>query len=64
MEFYVLLYFGILHVSDRVGRVPLSLFQMSRPHVVNPVYEIDLHGNRRQTVEKNPVLYLHTTQES
>lgn len=47
MEIYILLYFGILHVSDRVGWVPLSLFQVSGPHVVYPVYEIYLHHNRQ-----------------
>lgn len=55
MELYILLYFGILHVSDRVGGVPLSLFQMSGPHVVHPVYEIYLHGNRRATIRKQSV---------
>lgn len=41
----LLLYFGVLHVIDGIGRVSLSLFQMSRPHVVHPVYEIYLHTN-------------------
>lgn len=41
-ESSILLDFGILHVSDGVGRVPLSLFQVPRPHVVHPVYEIYL----------------------
>lgn len=53
---HLLLYFGVLHVIDRVSRVSLSLFQMPRPHVVHPVDQIDLHvqtWDKIQTVRKN-----------
>ena len=43
----VLLDFRVLHVSDGVGGVPLSLLQVTGPHVVHPVDHIHLkntHG--------------------
>lgn len=43
---YSLLYFGILHVYDGIGGVSLSFFEVSRPHVVNPVYKIHLDNHR------------------
>lgn len=43
----VLLHFGILHVSDGVGRVPLAFFQVPRPHVVHPVDLIHLQSQRQ-----------------
>ena len=37
-----LLYFWILHVYYGIGRIPLSLLQMARPHVVHPVDHVHL----------------------
>lgn len=45
-----LLYFGVLHIIDGIGWISLSLFQMTRPHVVHPIYEIYLHTKQRRTI--------------
>lgn len=39
---YSLLYFGIMHVYDGIGGVPLPLLEMTGPHVVHPVNKVHL----------------------
>lgn len=48
----LLLYFWVLHVCDGVGRVPLPLFEVTRPHVVYPVDKIYLQTERTPCLKK------------
>lgn len=56
-EVYSLLYFRIMHVYDGISGVSLSLLEVAGPHVVHPVYKVNLKSMEKKISVPNPKHY-------